>query len=184
MNIKSAILFLLLGCAPLAQGASLYVSAPAYVTAGEAFLFDINLAPGSDLLGGLDVSVYFDPSAFTFNNADFGPALGDADQALQQWSEVSAGKLSLLNLSFLESASLADIQQNSLELFALSFTAHTSASGVYSFLVDVNDAVSASAEPLSINALSGQVQVVPLPAAAGFLLVGLSGLCTFVRRRL
>lgn|GEM_PF-4652695 len=65
MNVKSAILFLLLGCAPLAQGASLYVSAPAHVTAGEAFLFDINLAPGSDLLGGLDVSVYFDSSAFT-----------------------------------------------------------------------------------------------------------------------
>ncbi|MFO1367859.1 MAG: cohesin domain-containing protein [Marinagarivorans sp.] len=184
MNVNNALLFLLIIFTPISHAASIYWVGPDQVAAGESFFLDVNLVRQTDVVAGYDMNVHYDPQGFKFNGAYFGSALGSDAEGLQQWSQVNDGEINLFGLSFLPEQSLTQLQAPPVNLFFLDFTARSPRDVPYNFSVEVNEVVSAAGEPLSLENTVAQVQVVPLPAAFGFLLAGMSSLLAFRRKRL
>jgi hypothetical protein len=183
MSIKNCLAILLLALAPLAKAANLAWVSPNQVAPGETFLVALEVLPQNDVLGGIDLDLSYNTTAFTLNNVVFGAGLGQDGEAIHSWSPAGTGRVNLYSLSFLPSNILAQQQMPSASLFELYFTAQAQQQGFFSFLASVNDAVSAEGNPMALGNINAQIQVVPLPAALGFFLLGAAGFFGFTRKR-
>jgi hypothetical protein len=162
---------------------------PASTTVGRGDTFDVDVVIsdlGTDLVGAFDFTVGFDPSIISSTDVQFGSSLGDPDPFAFETitgfsSDNVGGTVDAFNISLLLDFELTPLQAPSFTLATLSFQALSIGSTSLDFLFAlVSDDLGLE---IGSQGVSGEVSVVPIPAALWLFGTGLIGLIGLSRRK-
>jgi hypothetical protein len=157
------------------------------VNVNDAFDVDVVISDlGSDLVGGFDISIDYDPAVLSATGVQFSDSLGDPDPLFFETITFSdtliAGTVNAFNSSLLSTSELAALQPSGgFTILTLSFLADAIGTSALEFgfsLISDDGGIA-----ISTSNQTGQVNVVPLPGAVWLMITALMGIGAMARKR-